>query len=418
MPDSNKKPAVSAKIVDNRPYWKVIVSLAFSLIGTALVIYLGYRGIFIFMPLVLGWLVSYIASPLVNWLSRRIKIAPKISTVVIVVLVLGLIVFLLYLIIGKLIQEASALVMDLPNRVGGIDLGFTRLTTALANLLEQLPKSIQDGVYEALENFEAQIGTLIQSLSQPAMTAAGNIAKAVPSILIGTIVMFLSAYFFTVQRDEIITAVKQVAPGGLVRRMSMIISNLKKAMGGYIKAQIKIMGIILAILLLGLGILKVSYFVLIAILIALLDFLPLFGTGTVLIPWALYDFLVGDIKMGVGLLITYVVTQLVRQLVQAKLVGDSMGVNPLLTLVLLYAGYKFAGVAGMIFAVPIAMIVINLYKAGAFDYILDDVKIIAQGIMNLRKQDDSELLSQIEDWAREKEPEGGTQSEVKKERDS
>ncbi len=89
--------------------------------------------------------------------------------------------------------------------------------------------------------------------------------------------------------------------------------------------------------------------------------------------------------MVVGLLILYGVTQLVRQLIQPKLVGDSMGLNPLVTLVLLYAGYKMGGVLAMIFAVPVGMIVINLHKAGAFDYILDDVRILAEGILSLRE---------------------------------
>ena len=108
---------------------------------------------------------------------------------------------------------------------------------------------------------------------------------------------------------------------------------------------------------------------------------------TALIPWAVYQLVTGDYRMLIGLLILYGVTQLVRQLIQPKLVGDSMGLNPLLTLVLLYVGYRIGSVLGMIFAVPVGMIVINLYKAGAFDYILDDVKILADGVMSLRRKE-------------------------------
>lgn len=81
----------------------------------------------------------------------------------------------------------------------------------------------------------------------------------------------------------------------------------------------------------------------------------------------------------------YAVTQLVRQLIQPKLVGDSMGLNPLFTLVLLYAGYRAGGILWMILAVPIGLLVVNLYKAGAFDYILDDVRILADGVLSLRR---------------------------------
>ena len=112
---------------------------------------------------------------------------------------------------------------------------------------------------------------------------------------------------------------------------------------------------------------------------------PFFGTGTALIPWAIYKFLVGDYKMVAALVILYGVTQLVRQLIQPKLVGDSMGLNPLYTLFLLYLGYRVGSVLGMIFAVPIGLILLNLYQAGAFDYILNDVKILAEGILSLRE---------------------------------
>ena len=96
--------------------------------------------------------------------------------------------------------------------------------------------------------------------------------------------------------------------------------------------------------------------------------------------------MVGNYRLAIALMVLYAVTQLVRQLIQPKLVGDSMGLNPLVTLVLLYVGYKVGSVLGMIFAVPIGMIVINLFQAGAFDYILDDVKILLEGIMRLRNE--------------------------------
>ena len=104
-----------------------------------------------------------------------------------------------------------------------------------------------------------------------------------------------------------------------------------------------------------------------------------------MIPWAVYKFMVGDYRMVVALVIIYVVSQLVHQLIQPKLVGDSIGLNPLFTLVLIYIGYKIGSVLGMIFAVPVGMIILNLYQAGAFDYILDDVMLLTKRIMELRE---------------------------------
>ncbi len=228
----------------------------------------------------------------------------------------------------------------------------------------------------------------MSKISEPTVTAAGNFAKKIPSVLIATIVTFISAYFFIAERDEVINWSKKIMPDAVVKRMAMVMDNLKYAVGGYFKAQLKIMVVVFSILLIGFLLLGVHFSFLLAFLIAFLDFLPFFGTGTALIPWAFYKFMTGEYKMTAGLIVLYGITQLVRQLIQPKLVGDSMGMKPLVTLVFLYAGYRIGGVFGMIFAVPVGLIAINLYKAGAFDYILVDVKILLEGVLSLRNQNE------------------------------
>ena len=100
----------------------------------------------------------------------------------------------------------------------------------------------------------------------------------------------------------------------------------------------------------------------------------MFGTGTVLIPWAVIEFFNRQFYMGVALLVLYFVSQLVRQLIQPKIVGDSMGLPPLLTLILLYIGFRMGGVSGMILAVPLGLILIEIYKAGVFDMMIEGVQ--------------------------------------------
>ena len=139
------------------------------------------------------------------------------------------------------------------------------------------------------------------------------------------------------------------------------------------------------ILLAGFVILGVTYGFLLAILIAMLDFLPIFGTGTVLIPWAVFRLFTGNYAYAVGLILIYVTTQVVRQIIQPKIVGDSMGLPPLTTLFLLYLGFKVRGIAGMIMAVPIGLIVINFYKYGAFDSLIENVKLLIKEIHEMRR---------------------------------
>ena len=370
---------------DTRPYWKVIVSLTFSLIATILFIYVGFRLLGFFMPFVIGWFISYIASPIVNWLEKRVKIVKKLGSALIIIAVLGAVGILIYFIGSKLWKEIASLIQNMPKMYQDLESGFGEIGSSLNGVFKVLPAGLQDAWHTMTSNLDKTMGDWMGRISEPTVAAAGNVAKRIPSVLIATIVTFISAYFFIAERDEVIEWAKKVSPEPIVRRMSMVIDNLKFAVGGYFKAQFKIMGVVCLILVIGFVILKVHFYFLLALLIAFLDFLPFFGTGTALIPWALYKLLVKDYRMSVGLIILYGVTQLVRQLIQPKLVGDSMGMQPLPTLLFLYIGYKAGGIFGMIFAVPIGMIVINLYKAGAFDYILEDVKILMEGILSLRE---------------------------------
>lgn len=372
---------------DERPYWKVIVSLAFSLLATVLFIYFGIRLLVFFMPFVIGWFIAYIASPVVNWLEKRLKIVKKLGSALIIIGVLAGVVLLIYFAGSRIWREIVSLIQNMPDLYKQLEEGFKEIGGALNGIFSMLPEGIQNGWHAMINNLDQTMGDLIGRMSEPTVMAAGNFAKRIPSVLIATIVTIISAYFFIAERESVIAWSKKTAPEPVVRRMSMVIDYLKFAVGGYFKAQFKIMVVVFAILLLGFVIIGSHFQILLALLIAFLDFLPFFGTGTALIPWALYKFLVGDYKLAFALIVLYAVTQLVRQLIQPKLVGDSIGLNPLITLVLLYIGYKVGSVLGMIFAVPIGMIIMNLFQAGAFDYILDDVKILMEGLLSLRNEE-------------------------------
>ena len=377
--------SVRERLNDNRPYWKVLVSLVFSLIGTILFIYLGIRALIYFMPFVIGWFLAFIASPLVTWLEQRLKIVKKLGSAITIILVLAACVGVIYFAISRIWVEIASLIQNFPEMYKDLEAGFMEIGTKGEQLFARLPQGVQNGWQAMMQNLDQTMGKLIGEMSEPTMEVAGSVAKRIPSIFVATIVTFVSAYFFIAQREEIIIWAKKISPQPIVSRMTMVMYNLKYAVGGYFKAQFKIMAVVFLMLLAGFSLIGVHFSILLALGIAFLDFLPFFGTGTALIPWAVYKFLVGNYRMAIALLILYAVTQVVRQLIQPKLVGDSMGMNPLLTLILLYIGYKLGSVLGMIFAVPVGMIVVNLYQAGAFDYILDDVRILMEGIMSLRE---------------------------------
>ena len=146
------------------------------------------------------------------------------------------------------------------------------------------------------------------------------------------------------------------------------------------------MGVVALLLIAGFLILRIPYAVIWALLIAFLDFLPVFGTGTVLIPWALIEVVNGRFYMAAGLAACWLITQAVRQMIQPKVVGDSMGLNPLLTLFFLYLGFRFSGIGGMILAVPVGMIGIEFYKYGAFDSMIGAFSELVEMINRIRRE--------------------------------
>lgn len=370
---------------DTRPYWKVIVSLAFSLIGTILFVVAGVKLLWFFMPFVIGWFIAFIANPLVCWLEKRLKIVKKLGSAIIIIAVLAGVVSVLYFGISKLADEVGSLITNFPQIYSELETGLREIGESFRGVFELLPEGIQTSWNAIVANLDNSMGKIISGISEPTVAAAGNLAKSIPSVLVSTIVTIVAAYFFIAQREEVILWFKKITPEPIQKRMSMVFDNMKYAVGGYFKAQFKIMVVVGVILFIGFKIMHVNYSVILAILIAFLDFLPVFGTGTAIWPWAVYKVLSGDYKMTIMLLVLYGVTQLVRQVIQPKLVGDGLGMQPLVALVLLFVGYKVGSIVGMIFAVPLGMIVMNMYKAGAFDYILDDVKILIKGIMSLRE---------------------------------
>ena len=373
------------RLNDHRPYWKVLVSLIFSLVGTILFIYLGLKGISYFMPFVIGWCLAFIAAPIVNWLEEEVKLKKKLGSALIIIAVLAICIFVIYFVASRILREVFGLLDSIPQMYHDLEMNGQLIADKWDEIFSLLPPAVHSGWENLMANFDKMAGDLIAKISEPTVEAAGNITKKIPSILVSTIVMFISSYFFIAEREEVIQWTKKIVPDPISKRMSMVTYNLKYALGGYFKAQFKIMGVVFLILVTGFTILGIHFSVLLAIAIAALDFLPFFGTGAALIPWALYKLLTGDYKMMIALLIIYGITQLVRQLIQPKLVGDSIGLDPLVTLFLLFVGYKIGGIVAMIFAVPVGVIVFNLYKAGAFDYILDDVWILTEGVLSLRK---------------------------------
>ena len=237
---------------------------------------------------------------------------------------------------------------------------------------------IKEGASEA-------IGSIVEKISSPTLEAVSNFAKKLPTVIIAVIMCLLSAYFFVTDKTQVSEWIRSTAPQGLVKRYDVIRRSVVRAVGGYFKAQFKIELWIYLLLVIGLSFLKVRHVLLISAGIALLDILPFFGTGTVMVPWAIIKLLSGDYTMAIALVVIWGVGQLVRQIIQPKIVGDSIGVPPIPTLFLLYIGFKVGGVIGMIVAVPVGLIIYTMYEEGVFDTTKNSLLILINGFNRFRK---------------------------------
>ena len=364
---------------------KILLNILIPAAGILLVCLLGPWLLKFFMPFVIGWIIAMIANPLVRFLEKHMKIVRRHSSVVIVVLVLALVIGVLYLVCSRLFWETAGLIRDLPGMVESLKEELADAASSLSRFVNVLPQSVRDWLTRLNDNLDSAVGQLLQSIASPTMTAAGNVARAVPGALVYAIVTILSSYFFIVERDQILSAMRRFIPAPVWEYFEFLKNDMLKLLGGYFLAQFRIMFVVAVILAIGFLILGVNYSVIWAVLIALLDFLPLFGTGTALFPWAVVKLLSGEWPFAAGLVFLYILTQVVRQIIQPKIVGDSLGVPPLATLFLLYLGFKVRGISGMILAVPLGIIAVNLYEYGAFDSLVENVKLLAEEINRFRK---------------------------------
>lgn len=366
-------------------YLKMLVDLLVTFLIIFVICYFGPKLLSFFLPFVIGWVIAMIANPLVRFLERKLKIVRRHGSALVIICSLAAIVAVLYFGFAKLGSEAADFVSGLPELYERAEGEFKEIGNNLQGLYDKLPQNVQGSLNELSKDLNSYIAKALQAAGAPTVSAAGRFAKNLPSFLISLIVTLLSSYFFIAEREEILENIRRITPDSVQDRVNLVTVNLKSAVGGYFKAQFKIMGVVFLILLVGFLVLRVDYAALFAVLIAFLDFLPFFGTGTALIPWALFHVLSGNYRMAVGLLIIYAASQLIRQLIQPKMVGDSMGLKPLPTLFFLFIGYRLDGVVGMIVAVPLGMILINLYQAGLFDRFIGNAKEIVNDINEFRR---------------------------------
>lgn len=322
----------------------------------------------VFMPFILGYVFSLVINPLADKLQKRFKLPRGISAILVIILTVGIFGGIITGIVWKIISEIRSLYTHYPQIYADAVALWEDISTRFSDIYIKMP----DNVQEVLDNLGQQALSSVTAFfnQTPVVERAGNFAKALPGIFIALIVFFLSLYFMITDAKGVSVFLHKIVSEKTLSKLANIRTELKKYMGGYVKAQAIIMSIAFAVVFVGLSILNVNYALLIALGIAVFDALPFFGSGAVLWPWAAVSFLNGSIKTGVGLLIIYLAIVLTRQTIEPKVVSSSIGLHPIMTLMSMYVGYKTFSIGGMILGPITLMLVISFYKAGVFDPII------------------------------------------------
>jgi sporulation integral membrane protein YtvI len=264
-----------------------------------------------------------------------------------------LIIGLLYLLGLKVISELIAFFKKFPVYLAQADVYFSQAIRRTELFYETLPPElagqIQNGLDTGVKALTATLNDLLTNVSGPLL-------KVIPNLFIFFIVFLVALYLFGYSLNHLKSSFLSLFDEKSRDKVEDVLKNLRNAIFGFLRAQIIISSLTYLVALTGLIILGVDYPLAIAFLIILVDILPILGTGTVLVPWSLYNLLTGDNYLGFGLLVLFLVITVFRRIVEPKILGDSVGIGALSALISLYVGFKLVGVIGL-FLGPIVVIV-------------------------------------------------------------
>lgn len=375
-------------MMTSRENLKLIVNILVSLAVLLLCIFLVPRLVLFFMPFVIGWLISCIANPLVAFLERKLKIRRKAGTVVVIVCAIAAVIGIGYGLGVVFWRQVSGFIEEVPSMWEAVKHDFDNLGVLINQYIGVRAPKFADALNSLGNTIGEMITDLPKSLNFSTFEGMGSMVGNIASVIISIIMCMLSAYFFIADREWLTAFVGRVLPENITHKYDVFSSSLKQAVGGYFKAQFRIEIWMYVLLLVGLTVLKVRYSMLIALLMAFLDFLPFFGTGIVLVPWAVVTVIGGNYLRAIGFLVIWGAGQLFRQLIQPKIMGESIGMEPIPTLFLLFIGYRIAGVGGMLIAVPLGIIIVNMNEAGFFDTPKYSIRMLVRNINDFRKLDE------------------------------
>ena len=348
-------------------------------LGTLLLLFFVFKFAIYFMPFFLAALIALLIEPIIKFCMDKFKLTRRTSAIVIIILTIILIISLIVYggifavnEIIKISKDIGPLISDIS---GTLEKEFDEISQ---NLSEYIPKDVIDTVTNSIIDFLSNTSIYIQNFLGKIL----EFVLSVPTILLNVIVTILALIFFTKDRIYLIDMLEHHFPKKWINNISQVAREIFVTLGDYIKVYGKILLITFVELFLAFSILsaigfEINNIFIVCFLTAIVDILPILGVGTVLIPWIVWQLIIGNIKFGIALAIVYLIILIVRQLIEPKLVSKQLGVHPLITLFAMYTGFKLFGFSGLILG-PIFLMIFQCVftkqvEKGIFKTLFGDV---------------------------------------------
>lgn len=329
----------------------------------------------LFLPFLLAFVAATLLAPLVQKFAKRVggwNFWSMLFVVLMLLAVTGILVYAGY----YLVSQVTDLIRSWTSIREGITDMLNQVSQYLSNNVHFTSTDTEEYILGHLQDGLSWLTGKISTWAPTVVVGVGNLASGIVSFLISLLFFIVAAYFMTADYPGLRKRLIAWVPDIIRPHMRHVKEAAGSAMFGYLRAQLILSGIVLVIVFVALLIFRQPYSLLIAIATGIIDIMPFFGSGAILVPWGVICLLVGNLKKAVFLLILAFALFLFRKLAEPKVVGNQTGLSPLLSLISIYVGMKIGGVAGMILCPIACMVVIGLYGMGFFTPTIQDFRML------------------------------------------
>lgn len=316
------------------------------------------------LPFLLGAGLAVAAEPLVRFLCGRLHLKRPLATGISISMAFSFLALAVMVLCAFLVRELRNLAGVLPELEGAIRAGMDTADRWLLELAQKAPGELGVLLTQHVSSLFSGGNAILSKAADYLLKLASGILSHVPDSALTLGTGIISSFMISAKLPSIRSWLHGKLPTVQLEPAISALKRLKTALLGWLKAQLKLSSVTCALALAGFFLLRIPHAFLWAVLVALVDAFPVLGTGTVLVPWSILSFLQGDHFLAFGLLGLYAAAALTRSVLEPRLLGKQLGLDPLVTLMALYAGFQLWGIGGMIFAPLLAVVATQLIAPG------------------------------------------------------